>query len=382
MARPYLPGHHAVPLQQWPPLDQAAWAIALNPDDPDDDEIRHAVGLRPRTHDTLVGAYGRWLAYLHGQGIPLAGLMVAAGVTPEHAKSYVPFLRARGCASVTISSYLGHLHAMVRYMDPERDWQWLCRLQARMNRRAEPSRLKATRIVPQRDLFRLGCDLMQRALDQPPLTTTATSSEHDPALLFRDGFAIALLSLNPLRRGNFLGLEIGRHLIRDGEGRTVLIPPTETKNKRSFELPFPDCLEPALELYLALYRPRLIAMRGGVDPARELREAGQKLWIARSGMPMSPGALTKALARHCLARFGHTVNAHLFRDCAVTSLGDEVPEDIRMAARLLGHASFSTTERHYILALGKHAFRRHEQRIHEMQGDTRPRRVRRDGTGT
>jgi integrase len=57
-------------------------------------------------------------------------------------------------------------------------------------------------------------------------------------------------------------------------------------------------------------------------------------------------------------RFGHPVNVHLFRDCAATSLADEHPEYMRVAADLLGHRSFATTQRYYIAsgqrrALGK-----------------------------
>ena len=48
--------------------------------------------------------------------------------------------------------------------------------------------------------------------------------------------------------------------------------------------------------------------------------------------------------------FGRPVNPHLFRDVAATTLARDQPAQVRLAAPLLGHRSFSTTERHYNLA--------------------------------
>ena len=44
------------------------------------------------------------------------------------------------------------------------------------------------------------------------------------------------------------------------------------------------------------------------------------------------------------------VNPHLFRDAAATTIALDRPEQVRLAAPLLGHRSFATTERHYNLA--------------------------------
>jgi integrase len=43
-------------------------------------------------------------------------------------------------------------------------------------------------------------------------------------------------------------------------------------------------------------------------------------------------------------------SAHLFRDAAATTIALDRPEQVRLAAPLLGHRSFATTERHYNLA--------------------------------
>ena len=46
-------------------------------------------------------------------------------------------------------------------------------------------------------------------------------------------------------------------------------------------------------------------------------------------------------------RFGVALNPHLFRDAAATTLAIADPAHVLIAAPLLGHRTFTTTERHY-----------------------------------
>jgi len=61
------------------------------------------------------------------------------------------------------------------------------------------------------------------------------------------------------------------------------------------------------------------------------------------------------------------VSPHLFRDCAATLLGDVDPKNVLLAAPLLGHGDFRTTEGHYILAQTRGAFRAHHDRLESMR---------------
>ena len=45
--------------------------------------------------------------------------------------------------------------------------------------------------------------------------------------------------------------------------------------------------------------------------------------------------------------FGTPINPHLFRDAAATTLAIADPAHVRVAAALLGHRTFGTTERYY-----------------------------------
>jgi integrase len=259
---------------------------------------------------------------------------------------------------------------MMRDVWPAHDWSWLCAVQKRAQRFAEPSRNKDARIVPQQDLLRLGCELMQQAAAMSMSEDLRAGPGH-PALLFRDGLIIALLAMRPLRQRNFLALQIGRCLRRDRDGWQIQIPADESKTHVVLRISFPDVLVPVLETYFALYRPRLMAMQGPRNPATAARPVGSHLWVSRCGTPMTAGGLQKALARHTRARFGHHVNVHLFRDCAATSLADDNPEHVRLAADLLGHRSFQTTQSHYISARQKSALRRCQATVLQHRKTTR-----------
>jgi integrase len=57
------------------------------------------------------------------------------------------------------------------------------------------------------------------------------------------------------------------------------------------------------------------------------------------------------------AAFGRPINPHLFRDAAATTTAIHDPLHVRLVAPLLGHRTFSTTERHYMHAQSLEAHR-------------------------
>jgi len=338
---------------QWPVADQAAWARAQRPGD-FLEEGGAAADWRPATLRAVVGGYGRWLAFLAQEGLHDPVVAPGAQITPATVRRYVEVLRSQ-CASVTQAGYVAWLCMMAQALAPGQDWRWLQAVQARLQRQAEPVRQKRARIVPAQELLQLGFDVMARA----EASEAAQPDQPLPARDFRDGLMIALLATRPLRQRNFLGIEIGRHLQRLGAGFVLVFEGTETKNHRPLEASVPPQLVPALERYLALYRPRLLQSRGSRDPVQPVRPPGHHLWISQCGMPLSMGAQRKALTRHTTPRFGHLVNAHLFRDCVATTVAHDDPEHVRSTAQLLGHDGFETTERYYIVAQAHQAQRQH-----------------------
>jgi integrase len=271
----------------------------------------------------------------------------ASGVTPTRLVGYVAALRARSNAPTTILSRLNMLDLFLRTVDPGGDRGLLRRLLVRLRAESEDAgrRDKRGRLQPSHDLLALGRHLMQEAEartgDLPPCRR---------AVLYRNGLAIALLAARPLRLKNLAALELGRHLLRAGGGWRLVIPGAETKTGRPLELPFPEVLVPALERYVEVHRPVLAAQRGRAHGA-----AGVALWLSAAGGPLSAGTLAFHVTERTRAAFGRPVSPHLFRDCAATSLALEDPTHVRIAAQVLGHAAFSTTEKHYNLARGQEA---------------------------
>jgi integrase/recombinase XerD len=78
---------------------------------------------------------------------------------------------------------------------------------------------------------------------------------------------------------------------------------------------------------------------------------------------MTMQAIYDRLVERTQAAFGKPINPHCFRDIAATTIADVDPEHVRIAAQVLGHRTFTTTERHYIHAKMMAATRRHQEHI-------------------
>jgi integrase len=68
--------------------------------------------------------------------------------------------------------------------------------------------------------------------------------------------------------------------------------------------------------------------------------------------------------------FGIAINPHLFRDAAATTLAIADPAHVRIAAPLLGHRTFATTERHYRQARAFEAHRSYTDVLFKIDGDS------------
>lgn len=358
------PRRSAFPLTRWPERDGRAWDRAKANGDFLDDDGAAAV-WSAATHRSVVGTYGRWLAYLEDHGLldPTAG--PAERITEDTLKGYVSSLCSNGCASVTIASYIAVLSMAIQAMAPDHDWGWLRAVQARLQRLGTSTRDKRSRLVPVADLIALGMDLMRD--EEAP--TYLGASRLSAALSYRDGLMISLMAMRPLRQLNFISMEIGRHLVVTSDGYALRFAREETKGRRHLEFSFPGALVPALQRYLDHYRPRLLALREhrGFSRQSTLPRAGNRLWVTQYGTPFSASAHWSALQKHTTARFGHFVNPHAFRDVVASDVATHDPEHVRIAAQILGHSDFRTTEKHYIHAQAHIARRRYHDLILSMR---------------
>jgi integrase len=77
------------------------------------------------------------------------------------------------------------------------------------------------------------------------------------ARLFRDGLMVALLACCPIRLKNYINLEIGRSFIQIKNVWWIVLPASETKERRPDERPTPAFLNEHINQYLRVYRPTM-----------------------------------------------------------------------------------------------------------------------------
>ena len=330
------------PLDQWPQWDRRQWQSALQAGDP-----LEPGGCRaersPFSNRAMEKGYGRWLAWLDSRGLLDAQIAPGDRITSDRVRAYVDHLEAEN-ASGTVIARIIELKIMAAVMDPGRDWSWIYRFASSMRVRHKPARPKRHRLVHIERLLNLGLDLMEKANNE---TTTLRRYK-----TYRDGLMIGLLASRQLRLHNLAGLTLDRTLVRRSDGWWIQIPATETKTKDPIEKRWPEILVPYLQTYLADHRAGIAVLRG---PGMGASSDG--LWLSMYGPPMTDNGIYSRIVARTSEGLGQTINPHLFRDCAVTSLAIDDPAHIGIASRLLGHRSGSTTERYYNQARGVEASR-------------------------
>ena len=178
------------------------------------------------------------------------------------------------------------------------------------------------------------------------ITSGKPAATRTPQNAYRDGLIIALLALIPLRRRALAALRFGKHLVRYGDLWALDIPAKDVKTKRPLEYPISSELSGYIDLYLNEIRPLIPGAK-----------AHDYLWPSSRGRPMSDGVIYGAVGRRTRKALGVPVNLQRFRSAAATLWSSRDPANVRGAKDLLGHASFGTTEKHYIMAQSRLAGR-------------------------
>jgi integrase len=312
---------------QWSADDQAAWQTACRSGDPFD-ESGALADLRPATRRLIAASYGRWLGWLVTNELLQKCAAPAERVTPGMVERYVADLKQE-VRDTTIEIRLHGLARAMQALAPDEDWTWLYRLLKHVRLNTSNKKDKQHRIRSSLQLYELGISLMAEAARRSVLTNNL-------ATRYRDGLMIALLAARPLRIRNLAVLTIGVHLIDTSEGFILRFGAHEMKTHTDLEFPLPDNLVEPMRRYLTLYRPALLDGR-----------KDEHLWITKDGNHMREGAIYTRITKLTKKAFGDSVNPHLFRDCAATSLAIEDPEHVHVASSLLNHATIETTTRHY-----------------------------------
>jgi integrase len=176
------------------------------------------------------------------------------------------------------------------------------------------------------------------------------------ALLYRDGLIIAFLAFIPIRRKNLTALEIGRHLLREGDRWFIIIPREEAKTRTAVEFPIPELLDPYLRYYLDFVRPRLLP-----------DATCAALWVNSKCGRLSYLSIGRIISKHSKDRLGIHISPHDARDAAATTWAVAAPGQISVARDLLAHSDLRTTTRYYNRARGIEASRTYSQVIAGMR---------------
>ena len=321
-------------LEDWPNLDRELWAAAIAATDPFADGGGTRTRHRPHSNRKVEKGYGRWLTFLKGRHLLHANVHPADRITLEEVKAYVAELQCLFNMKNSILCRLQELGDMARAISPERDWSFINRITAWVRAKKEAARDKRSRMVGSDELCGLGMTLMVEA--------ATLSTPRLKAMAYRNGLIIALLSLRPIRRRNFVALTVGENLVRNGTGWAISIPGAATKNHVELEFDFPEQLWKPLETYLDFHRPILAKLVN-----RWSAPVGNRLWVSSQGSPMTEMAFYNMITKQTKRAFGRSINPHLFRDAAATTTAVHDPDHVRLAAPLLGHRGFATTERYY-----------------------------------
>jgi integrase/recombinase XerD len=348
------PERRCMPLALWPEADRTVWQNALTPGTILDDHLGALAHLSVASNHKVERGYGRFLTYCKIHEPDCLQEAPAERISPQRVRSYVNHLTDIGNSTQTIMARLQDLGSMASLLAPELDWSFINRLASRIRARHKPAREKS-RILMTDELAQLGYDLMHAAQGDDSISD---------AVHYRDGLMIALLAYVPIRRKNFTALEIGSSIVRRQGQWFIQLTPEQTKTHAWFETTLPPALEPYLQRYLDFYRPMLVACKG-----RWQKPTGDFLWISNHGSPMTQDGLYSRICRQTGERFGEHCSPHMFRDAAASTLATEAPEYVRLAAPLLGHRSFQTTEKYYRQAKAQEGHDRFTQAITALRGE-------------
>jgi integrase len=329
-----------LPFDDWPAEDKVQWESAFKTGDRFD-ESGPGAHLAESTRRVQRESYTRFLGFISTHRQDLMHLPPNARIDRLVVAAYVAW-RRNFCGDVTVAIDLDHLRGALKLICPGVDWSWLLTITKRIAA-AAPRRHPKYHLVTSDRLYALGLELMDGAVTDAD-GAKQISKAH--AFQYRDGLIIALVALNPVRSRTLVAMRIGTHLVKTGDLWGLDIPAEDTKNRRPLDYPIPRELSARIDLYLERYRSRIPAAA---------RHTG--LWASNQGRPMCAMAIYQAVFGRTKKAFGFGVNIHRFRHAAASFWSIQDPANVRGAKDLLGHASFGTTEKHYIMAQSRLAGR-------------------------
>ncbi len=337
-----------LPYCRWPVADRLLWERASCSDDP----LADAAGARlaEASRNSYLFGWRRFLGFLAINEPSALEIAPTERLTIERVRSFVTHL-AETRIPRSVANQVHMVYLADRVMMPERDWTWLKVIQARLFA-AAPANAATRPVVTSLQLLDLG----QQLMDESILAEPDTPISMDDAVRYRDGLMIALVAFIPIRLKNLAALELGRHILCEGNSWSIIVSGEETKTGRSIDYPIPTFLESYLATYLNIIRPQMVA-----------HSTCAAFWLNSRGGALAYAAIGDIFSRHSESRLGFRLTPHDARDAAATTWAISMPDQIGVARDLLAHSDLRTTTRYYNRARGIEASRAYSQVIAGMR---------------
>ena len=351
-----------LPYADWPIEDRRRWEEAFRAGDRFD-ESGPGAHLAAATQRVLKASYARFLSFLLACHPDRLALAPEERINREIVAGYLAWRRRRR-RDLALITELHHLRGALTLICPNTDWSWLLRITKRIAA-TMPQKVPRYNLVTSERLYAVGTELMDRAV------AASDSDEHvskATAFAYRDGLLIALLACIPLRGRTLVALRIGKHLVKSGKIWALDIPADDVKGRRPLDYPISQELSARIDVYLERFRCRI----PGADRHRGL-------WASNKGRPMSSDAVYTAVCHSTEAALGFAVSPHRFRHAVGSFWSAHDPANVRGVADILGHASFGTTEKHYMMAQSRLAGRVLQQAIDRACKRPSPKRAGKPG---
>jgi integrase/recombinase XerD len=317
-----------LPFERWPSKHKEAWATANRPGSP----LRrggYATSLAPATKLMMMEIYGIFLWWLNTTGDldPNAG--PASQMTTDLRTQFVAARRATVSDNTTYNN-LRMLTMMMNCLEPDHDWRWIWRdggapqvWEARAARRTPksfPAGLLVHRLVTEMEKA-MGLPLLQVPLDR-----------------VRNCLFVGMAVLLGLRPRNQSSMRLERNLICRKDGWEILFEASEVKNGEPILHRIPAVLNPFVDRYLSVDRPRQL------DRFPQTTDA---VWLSRKGGPLSTQGCTVVFRWIGQEMLGYPLNPNCVRHVQATRILDNDPRDLKTASLALAHTDLSTVSTFY-----------------------------------
>ncbi len=340
-----------LPVDRWQAADREAFCVAFQTGDIFDETAGPGADLAEGTRKLIRTAYRRWLGFLGTYYSTDLSMPPADRITPDRVRALIEHLGTE-IRQTSVANVIDNLCYAARLIAPERNWQWLAAVKARLIARAKPED-RFDRLVPPWLVLDFGIELME--------AFTLTSVRKQQELQYRDGLILALISLWLIRRRSIEALTVSRHLVFDATGVNMLLYKEDTKAKRAESFRVPEELLPYLLHYLKEIRPRLLG-----------RNNHEGLWASYRGRPLGDDRIYSIVRKRVFAKFGKYMGLHDMRRAGTTFLAMDAPELVGLIPGMLQHVSPDIGQRVYNLSRNVQASQRYAAHLAKTRKRLRP----------